>query len=277
MACAVAVYKSAHLANGMMPIYRIPQKQRFGLAWSWLWLGRRSFRADAAACMASLSPAALVSGLSNIPPGGPCLVTFNHFYRPGFNIWWLTMAIAAVLPAEAHVIMSAELTYPGRWFAPAGMALSRFVLKRLARVYAFSAMPPMPPRQKDVAERAKTVRAVLSYMDRHPAALLLLAPEGGDQPGGRLTCPPSGAGRFISLMAARGARILPAAGWEQDGRLHFSFGPLYQLEAAHAATAAEKDRLVSAVVMRAIADLLPEHLRGEFARTTSPADLREEP
>jgi hypothetical protein len=207
----------------------------------------------------------MFTGLENIPVAGPILVTFNHFYRPGFSIWWLSMAITAALPLDAHVIMSAELTYPGKWYAPVGRLLSRFVLKRLARVYGFSAMPPMPPREKDVAERAAAVRAVLAHLAENPAALLLLAPEGGDQAGGRLTWPPSGVGRFISLVAARGMNILPVGGWEQDGRLCVCFGRVYRLELAKQLSGREKDRAASQQVMCAIADLLPEHLRGDFA------------
>ncbi len=203
--------------------------------------------------------------MQNIPAYGPYAVTFNHYYRPGFSIWWLCMAIAAALPVEPRVITTSELTFPGSWYAPIGMPVSRFVLKRLARVYGFSAMPPMPPREKDVLERAACVRAVLSYVNENLDAVLVLAPEGGDQPGGRLNWPPPGLGRFAALLASKGLSILPVAGWEQDGSLYVSFGQAYRLELGSLPAVVEKDRAVSAIVMRAIADLLPEALRGDFA------------
>jgi len=245
--------------------YQIPLDMQLGLAISWLKLSRRSFRADAARCISRLSPTVVFSGTQNIPDSGPYLITFNHFYRPGFNIWWLTMALAAALPVEAHVIMSAELTYPGRWYAPVGMFLSRIILRRLARVYGFTTMPPMPPREKDVAERAASVRAVLSYMVDNPVAVIILAPEGGDQPGGRLGWPPPGVGRFISLIAARGFHILPVAGWEQEGGLCLNFGHAYHLNITGMVHESDKDRATSGIVMQAIAELLPESLRGDFA------------
>ena len=122
------------------------------------------------------------------------------------------------------------------------------------------------PRAQDVAERATSVRAVLSWLDRTPEPVLLLAPEGADHPGGCLAFPPAGVGRFISLLAARGLSILPVAGWEQSGAFRLRFGPPYQLEntGANGFTRDEMDRAVSNVVMRAIAELLPVHLRGEF-------------
>jgi 1-acyl-sn-glycerol-3-phosphate acyltransferase len=249
----------------MVDPYQIPAGLQLTLAFSWLKLARRSFRADAIRCISGLSPAVELSGLQNIPTSGPYLITFNHFYRPGFNVWWLTMAIASVLPDEPHIIMTGELTYPGRWYAPAGMLLSRFVLKRLARVYGFTSMPPMPPREKDMAARAVSVRSVLSHVDRNPTAVVILAPEGGDQPGGQLAWPPPGVGRFIFLMAAKGLSILPVAGWEQDGELYLNFGQVYDLETSVAHSSTEKDRAASGTVMRAISELLPEYLRGDFA------------
>jgi hypothetical protein len=95
----------------------------------------------------------------------------------------------------------------------------------------------------------------------------MFAPEGRDNiPSGALTWPPSGAGRFLALVAAKGLNILPAAGWEQAGELRIRFGPAYRLDIPKKLSNDEKDRLASERVMRSIAELLPENLRGDFAR-----------
>lgn len=254
----------AQFLFSMASDYRIPTAVMLSIAWSWLWLRRRIFSDDARAILAARLPAPEYKGLENIPASGACLVTFNHYYRPGFNVMFLAMALAAVLPPQAGFVMTGELTYPGRWYAPLGMPASRSVLKRLARLYGFISMPPMPPRARDVAARAASVRATLTWLEETSEPLLILAPEGGDQPGGRLTRPPAGVGRFISLLAARGLKILPAAGWEQADRLCVRFGQPYTLALSAMTGKNELDRAASDLVMRAIAALLPENLRGDY-------------
>jgi hypothetical protein len=158
--------------------------------------------------------------------------------------------------------MTGELT---RWYPPLGGPFSRYALPRLARVYGFTSMPPMPPRPKDVAARAKAVRKVLTYIEKTENPVLLLAPEGRDNlSGGALDWPPSSAGRFLSLITAKGLAVLPVGGWEQDGALCVRFGPGYTLSIPPGLSADEKDRAASQAVMKAIAALLPQHLRGEF-------------
>src|SRR4030042_1316946 len=84
-------------------------------------------------------------------------------------------------------------------------------------------MPPMPPREVGVAARAESVRRAL-HRASEPDALLGLAPEGGDMPGGVLTPPPSGSGRFLLHLARRGLRFLPVGAFEGRGRFCLRFG-----------------------------------------------------
>jgi hypothetical protein len=235
------------------------------LAVNVLFGGHRSFHCNGAACIGRLRPPLQALGEEYIPRCGPCIVTFNHYYRPGFNAWWMALAIAALVPLEMHWVMTGELTFPGKWYAPLGKAGSRWLLKRLAGVYGFTAMPPMPPRPQDVEARARAVRAVLSYVKDHPDAILGLAPEGGDNvPTGALAQPAPGAGRFISLLVSRGFGIAPAGVYEGDGALCLRFGEAYNLEVPPGLSANDKDVLVARMVMERIAVLLPARLRGEF-------------
>ena len=247
----------------MTPRYRFPTEMLLRLALSWLLLRPRRFRADALACISALSPAPRVDGHEYIPVSGGYVLAFNHYYRPAFGTWWLVMALAAALPGDAHLVMTGELT---RWFPPFGRAFSRFALPRLARVYGFTSMPHMPPHPQEVVARARSVRQILGYVEKAENPILMFAPEGRDNiPSGALMWPPSGAGRFLALMAGKGLSILPAAGWEQDRELRIRFGPAYLLEIPKKCSNDEKDRLASQRVMRSIAELLPENLRGDFA------------
>jgi len=246
------------------PRYTYPPALVLGLAANVFLGGRRSFRGDGQACIGRLVPPLRVDGAENIPSTGPCLLTFNHYYRPGFDAWWMALALAASVPAEIHFVMTGELTYPGRWYAPLGQAGSRWLLRRFAKIYGFTAMPPMPPRPRDVARRARAVRAVLAHVKAHPQVILGLAPEGGDQPGGVLNWPPAGSGRFVTLLAGMGLPLLPAGAFEDEGHLCLSFGEAYRLGLPDGPADDGRDRLAAGMVMRKIALQLPARLRGEF-------------
>jgi hypothetical protein len=250
----------------MYPDYSYPLHLAPGFFASLLCGTRRSFHNDARACLARLKPPLKILGTENIPQTGPALITFNHYYRAGFHAWWLALAIAAVVPQEIHFGMTGELTWPGKWYAPLGQAGSRWLLGWLARIYGFTTMPPMPPRPRDVEARARSVRAMLEYARNHPQAILGLAPEGGDNvPSGALTWPSSGAGRFVSLLAAQGFPIVPVGAYEEAGEFCVSFGTAYRYQVPPRSAPAEKDRHAAQTIMSAIAARLPIRLQGEFA------------
>jgi hypothetical protein len=252
------------------PDYSYPPTVSIGLAASVFFGGRRTFRVDGQACAEQINPPLHLLDEENIPQNGPCLLTFNHYYRPGFNAWWMALALAAAVPADIHFVMTGELTFPGKWYAPLGMAGSRWLLKRFAHIYGFTSMPPMPPRPNDVKARARSVRRVLAYARSHPQAILGLAPEGGDQPGGLLTMPPSGAGRFTLLLAEQGFPIVPVGCFEEAGALCLRFGEMYRLQVARNLRPDEKDCQAAQIVMSAIAAQLPGRLRGSFGKPATP-------
>ncbi|MGC8780704.1 MAG: hypothetical protein ACP5UQ_07555 [Anaerolineae bacterium] len=250
--------------EGPHPRYGYPWRTVLGMAGQALFGGRRSFRADACACVGRLRPALQLCGAEHVPTCGPALIAVNHYHRPGFGAWWIALAVASVVPAEMHWAMTDEWTCTGRSYAPVGRAGSRWLLRRVAAVYGFTTMPPMPPRSEDAIRRALAVRRLLEFVRDHPAAVLGLAPEGRDTPDGVLSRPAPGTGHLIRRLATLGFRIVPAGAYEQDGRLCLRFGPAYQLEVPPGVSGREADRLVAQTVMRAIAALLPPSLRGEF-------------
>ncbi len=246
------------------PLYSYPPGAFLRVGLNVLFGGHRSFRRDGQECIERLVPPLRVLEPVNIPQAGPCLVTFNHYYRPGFAAWWLALGLAAVIPQDIHFVMTGELTYPGKWYAALGMAGSRWLLWRLSRIYGFTSMPPMPPRPGDVVARARSVRRTFRFARRHPQAILGLAPEGGDQAGGRLSWPAQGAGRFLLLLAGAGFRVVPVGAYELDGEFTLHFGEAYDLVVPRGLTADEKDHAAAEIVMRRISPLLPERLRGPF-------------
>ncbi len=248
----------------MFPRYTYPASAIFGLTRDALLIRHRSFASDARACVRLLQPPLRLLGTHHIPGRGPCVVTPNHYYRPGYAAQWTALAISATVPAEVHWVMTGELTFPGRWYASIAIPLYRFGLGRIARAYDFTTMPPMPPRQSDERARASAVLSVLHFARSTGEPVVGLAPEGGDQPGGRLSMPPSGVGRFCLLLAAAGLRFIPVGVYECDGALTLNFGDPYDLTAPQGLGSQDKDRLAASSVVQHIAPLLPADLRGAF-------------
>ena len=248
--------------------YRIPCRLAGGLVWSASVLSPRSFARDAQMAMASVYPTPVVLGCEHIPPRGPCLVTCNHYSRPGLGAWWTVLAIAAAVAArrtsdadpEIHWVMTAGWTFPeSPWRHRALTPLTRWAFARAAHVYGFVTMPPMPPDPREVEQRAtavlRTVR--LAHRAALEGGMVGLAPEGRDFPDG-LGEPPEGAGEFMALLMRTGLPVLPVGVSEPEGRLRVSFGPLFVPDIPP--ERARRDRTVSRQVMAAIALQLPVSL-----------------
>ncbi len=248
----------------MYPKYSYPRGLFARAALDAVLLRHRNFRMDAWACIENLHPPLKVLGEENIPQGGPCVITVNHYHRDGFRAEWLALAIAATVPVHMHWVMTREWTYPGKLYASLGAVYSRFLLHLLARMYGFTTMPPMPPRPRDVEARAKSVRAVLDVVRRTKDPILGLAPEGYDPPGDVLSLPASGAGRFGLLLSNAGLQFVPVGAYEADGVFIIHFGKAYRLNAPRGLSSDEKDAQAAQIIMKNIAQLLPSHLRGEF-------------
>ena len=247
------------------PDYSYPPGLFARLALDIVLLRRRDFHQDAKDCIENLHPPLRVLGQEHIPRQGPCVITINHHHRPGFGAQWLALAVAAVIPAPVHWIITGEWTHPTAWYRLMGVAGSRILLKRIAHIYGFTTMPPMPPRPSDVEARAAAVRAVLEYVRRTARPVLGLAPEGHDPPGGVLTRPAPGVGRFGLLLAKAGLAFIPVGAYEEDGSFQLQFGKRYELRVKGDLSADDKDRCAMEIMMKNIAPLLPLHLRGEFA------------
>lgn len=247
------------------PSYSYPPVVFTGLIRDLLLLRRRDFHRDAQACVARLHPSLQVCNPENIPQQGPCVLTVNHYHRPGFGAEWLALSISALVSVHVHWVMTAEFMHEGKWFQPLGSSVSRILLKRIARVYGFTCMPPMPPRPQDVQARAASVRAVLEVVKNTREPVLGFAPEGHDASDkGVLTRPPAGVGRLGLLIAKAGLTFVPVGAYEADGMFHLRFGEGYVLSVPSGMRAKERDRQASKTIMEHIAFLLPPSLRGEF-------------
>lgn len=243
-------------ANSIMAAtYPFPWRLVGWLAWSSVRSRKRSFRVDAQAAVAMLRPPLKVTGQAEIP--SPCVITINHYARPGFQAWWLALAVSAVLPVEVHWVVTAAWRYPDRLRSATITPLSRWILRRAAAVYGFTRMPPMPPRSEEDAQRAAAVRGILRYARQSDWPVIGLAPEGGDfAPPGEVAELPSGVGRLMLHLSGLGLTVVPVAAYEADERLWLNFGEAYRLDAPQGGSAREIDAWARQVVRNRIQELL---------------------
>ncbi len=249
---------------GPAPRYRLSTPVCLDLALAFIFDRRRTFSEHARRLQSGIRPPLRVLGEENIPCAGPGVIEVNHYASPSFWAAWLAIAISAVVPAEIYWTMTGAFTYPGKSFGRLRTRLSRVLLSRVARVYGFNTMPAMPPNPAEVALRGQAVRRLLEYARMNPKALVGLAPEGFDRPGGVLGLPPEGAGRLALALARMGLVFYPVGAYEEKGEFCLCFGAPFRLEIPVSAAPKEADLAARTTVTREIARCLPPRLRGIF-------------
>jgi 1-acyl-sn-glycerol-3-phosphate acyltransferase len=247
------------------PKYSLPPKFIFKVLAAILQKQKRSFRADAHLAFSAVHPPIQVLGGENIPVGGPCLILMNHYSRPGYMIIWSAFAIASLLPVESRWLMTSAWTSPNKFWDPFKRRLTSILFNSIIRVYGFIPMPPMPPDPHEVAQRANAVRSLISLARQQQPIAIGLAPEGRDFPHARLGWPPPGTGRLLEQLSKSIPLLIPVGVYEDDCRQVLHFGPPLTLQFSDYASSAEKDNHLAGQVMGAIAELLPQSLRGDFS------------
>jgi len=243
--------------------YRLPAITFLQFARAIVFKRTRSFHHDASRLATLLN--VKVYGSEWVPTTGPILLTNNHYFRPGYGIWNVIIALSAVIVPEVHWITTNMLTFPGQQRGVLLRPLSHYFLSQVARIYSFSTMPPMPPDPSQVEERALAIRRVMDFVDKATSPVIMgLSPEGQDFPEGRLGWPPPGSGRFIFHLIRKGLLVVPVGVFEENGCLTLHFGPPYRPEVANNSTAQDIDREVRRSIMSHLASLVPPEMSREF-------------
>jgi hypothetical protein len=247
----------------------LPTTPLIGLAlrilFSSLTRSKRSFKKDSTWAMSFFHPPIRAYGQANIPTRGPCLITMNHYSRPGSQGFWLAMGVNALVPLDITWVMTAAWTYIGQIHGIIMRPIVRWFIGLISRTYGTLRLPSVPPVPGEEQERAIAVRKVVQAVREASQPVLGLAPEGGDIPGGKLGWPPPGAGRFMLHLNRMGLPIVPVGINEENGILCFRFGPAYQLAVPDGLPSEEQDKQAIRQVMGAIAGLLPEAMWGDFS------------
>ena len=225
---------------------------------------KRSFHRDGVRIVSKMGVLLEIHGDEFIPNSGSGLVVFNHYSSEGFSILFAAAALAASIPIDMHWVMTGAWTFPGRLFSKQPQKISEWVFSRIARVYGFTLFPPMPLDAADQPARTAAIRNVFQYIKGDPQALIALAPEGRDFPGGVLGEPPPGSGKFLSELSRRLGPILPVGIYEEGDALHLNFGAPFEL-CSIINLSIENPEEASRIVMKRIATLLPRHMAGQYS------------
>jgi len=251
--------------------YRYPPALLAQIGWALLWGRRRPFEPDAAQLLRTMRPPPRVEDLDRVPSTGSFVTVFNHYHSRSFPSWWCAIALSALIgsrrpPGDQGIrwVMTEAWTYPDPIRRHLVTPLSRWAFRRLAYVYHFVPMPPMPPRACQAEARAQAVRQVLSLARRTQAPLIAISPEGHDSPGASLLVPPAGVGRFLLQLAAAGLPFLPAGLFEEGAQFAVRFGPLLDLRPPAGLQRAARDHWATERIMVAIGRLLPPALWGAY-------------
>lgn len=249
----------------LFPQYRLPKTLIISLVVSFIFGRRRSFARDARLAIKGITPAPQYLGLDNIPKHGPFLLLVNHYSRPGFFVLWGALAVSACLPGEPVWMMTRAWTSPGSWWDKPKRFLTSAFFTRLARMYGFITMPPMPPEPQDATERALSIRRLIQAARANPECIIALAPEGRDIPGGGLGEPPPGSGRLIAELFCILHHAIPVGIYEREGMLRVRFGKeLHLLPMINENSSKSIDQAVNSIVMTAISKLLPDEILQDY-------------
>ena len=210
------------------------------------------------------APVRILNG-HNIPTAGAGVITCNHFAQPGFFAPLIAAAISSAIHQaggrqEVCWVMTDTWTFPGSPLRGPLSWASHVILQRVARIYGFLSMPPMPPSPKDAMERARAVLQLVHYTREHPQALIGLAPEGADSPDGRMGFPLAGTGRLLTELCDKGMSIYPTGIYEESNQLTVQFGSPYKLPGSHTVDRKEMDLAARHIIWRAIAGCLPPNM-----------------
>ena len=132
-------------------------------------------------------------------------------------------------------------------------------------MYGFVTMPPMPPVPHEIQERVLGIRQLMQLARQKWKLVICMAPEGRDFTGGVLGMPPLGSGRLIAQLQKYLPNIITVGVYEGEGRLIVKFGQPFSIKLGEKLDSRSIDNMVISRIMTAIAQLLPAHLRGEFA------------
>ncbi|MEX2229353.1 MAG: hypothetical protein WEB13_06895 [Dehalococcoidia bacterium] len=223
---------------------------------------RRVLAADASVLLRRY-PSPTVIGANLLPRETPFVLVLNHYERPGMRMWWTALYAVAVITERRPDVSIAWIStdrFGGWrvWGVPlVPEAAVRWFMRRVAFAYGLLILNP-----RDVHAAARVLRAAALALRR--GHVVGITPEAGNAPGLRrhLRTAWPGSGNAIAWLSRGHVPVVPIALWEDDGGR-----VVVQVGKARCLDPSERDAPIAAKtneVMRAVAALLPDELRGPY-------------
>lgn len=257
------------LPDGTRPQeYELPRSVLGKALWAFVRRRRRSAWADAAALIDGLEKQPVIIGAENLPVGGPAAFLPNHYERKD-AVWvgWGAMALTTAIhrhgdPARLgrmHWVMTD--TWADCYVGPFHVSprYLGWVLKGFGDIYGIIRMPAhdLPNHAQ---QRGRSAGALLEVFDvLKKGDCVALHPEAGGFE--TLIQPPRGSGRVVACLDRRKVPLIPVGVYEENDRLVINIGAPFAQGAFDRLT----DTQSADMVMLAIAGLVPERTRGDYA------------
>lgn len=252
--------------------YRLPHRWIMHMGRALLSKRRRSIVEDAGLIVRALPRLPCVTGAEHIPLEGSFVLVSNHYQRADLWIGWsgalLIDAIAQRRKITVHCITTdrariGQFTVPG----------TRWLIERVATVWDLVLVTPPALLQGRVEGQRYALLRMLRLLKRDDGQGICFAlmPEGDEGTAAGLIEAMPGSGRSLYALSSRGLPLLPAAVWEENGRLHAQFGEPFHLTPelqSRTGTSKDSDAWARTLVMQRIATLLPPALRGKYGSLT---------
>ena len=252
------------------PRYPFPRRWILEMGQAMLFKTPRSIVEDSALAVHSMPVAPQVSGLEHLPPEGSFVLLANHYQRPGLWIGWSGAVLIEAVTSQRDVeiqFVTTDRARVGRFEVPG----THWIFERVATVWGLQRVTPGVFGVRDERRQRYALLHLMRVLRRRsqPPVCLIMMPEGDEGTASGLIEPVPGSGRALAAISGLGIPLVPAAVWEEDGRLQVRFGQAFAL-ASNADDLADKgqERVYAEKIMLALAGLLPPALRGRYAART---------
>ena len=204
-----------------------------------------------------------LTGLQNINTG--CLVAFNH---PNMDVLMPTFLDLIVkvndLGRKLHLVMASEIMIFARLNDKKALPGSIKFMERFHSMYGGSIIstPTVTSRKDFTAGRVASVRKILEVLKK--GDVVAISPEGHIEVDGKISPPETlhdGAGAIARFISKFNIPVVPVGFWGDKNA-----SELYTKIGAPFFTNGNTDRDRSLQIMGEIANLLPNDLRGHFAK-----------
>ncbi|GAC1618606.1 MAG: hypothetical protein NVS4B7_10890 [Ktedonobacteraceae bacterium] len=246
--------------------YRLPRQWIMNMGRALLSKTPRSIVEDAGLIVRALPQAPRVLGAEHIPLAGSFVLVSNHYQRPDLWIGWSGALMIDAIAQRRKIIVhyiTTDRARIGQFTVPG----TRWLIERVATVWDLVLVtPPALARERVEGQRYALLR-MLRLLKRNDGngVCFALMPEGDEGSAAGLSEAIAGSGRSLYALSTKGLPLLPAAVWEDKGRLQVQFGePFYLASKTEAMTSEDIDTRARTEVMQRIAALLPTELRGRY-------------